>query len=640
MTSPFSRLAPFPYDALLDPGDGSGPVGLMLVPDQEGLLVARSEESLANVAPTEYGYASQDPLTETTFTFGRLTGGMGESTQTTGAARRYRDALDVDCSIGGMPRLGPAFTVQTLPAALAGATDVRQLIVGPGPTSTDLLYALRGRGVYVNTAGVWTLSRDFTGINYPTQAAVFQGTAGSRYLLVTTVTGQLWAFDGTTWNASPFAAGEIAATVAVVGNEVYVGANNELRVATGNVLAPGVFGGIIRVGHAGTRITWLQAVGDEMVVFKSDGVYTLTTTGDGVEDNDLFPELRPQAAATNGVNAVAWSDALWFGYGDAYYRMTSGGDLTPIGPERLVDNTSTVRGVPVGGTPHADWFLYLLVYNADVSTTFLFKYGTWANTDQTSGFEFLDAWHGAVAHWVGKVGTRADVVYPGGVPTLYVGFADGSIEATVLPTGTPDPASDDACRFISQGDLYMPLHTADYPATVKSFHAVAGVGPALSASLTATVYYRPTPVSAYQSIGTAFTTSGQRVTFPLPQTGVVLDTFTRLATTTDTLTPVLEHVALFEAIRPHSPTLRLGWTLTARAADRVPRRDGVVSPVPAARVRAALRTAQQAPGRVVVRLPDETINNLEAISYHEVLAPNERRVGLDHAIALRLTAVI
>ena len=44
----------------------------------------------------EPGYASQDPTTETVFTFGRLTGGMGESTQTTGAARRYRDALDVD----------------------------------------------------------------------------------------------------------------------------------------------------------------------------------------------------------------------------------------------------------------------------------------------------------------------------------------------------------------------------------------------------------------------------------------------------------------------------------------------------------------------------------------------------------------
>lgn len=637
MPGPWSRARPWPFDCELDPGDGLGSVGLMLVPDQEGLLVARSEESLANVAPTEYGYASQDPTTETVFTFGRLTGGMGEATQAPGAAPRYRYALDVDCSIAGMPRLGPEFAVQTLPAPLAGATDVRQFVVGPGPTSTDLLYALRGRGVYVNTAGVWTLSRDFTGINYPTQAAVFQGTAGSRYLLVTTVTGQLWAFDGTTWNASPFAAGEIAATVAVVGNEVYIGGNNELRVATANVLTPGVFGGIIRVGHAGTRITWLQAVGAEMVIFKSDGVYTLNADG---SDNDLFPELRPQAAATNGVNAVAWRDALWFGYGDGYYRMTSGGELTPIGPERIVENTSTVRGVPVGGTPHADWFLYLLVYNADVNTTYLFKYGTWLNTDATSSYEFLDAWHGAVAHWVGKAGTRADVAYPGGVPTLYVGFSDGSIEATVLPTGTPDPASDDSCRFVAQGDLYMPLHHADFPATVKSFHAVAGVGPQLSASLTATQFYRPTPAAAYQSIGTAFTTTGQRVTFPLPQTGVVLDTFTRLATTTDTLTPVLEHVALFEAIRPHSPTLRLGWTLTARAADRVARRDGVVSPVPASRVRAALRAAQQAPGRVVVRLPDEQIMNLEAVSFKEVLAPNERRVGLDHAIALRLTAVV
>lgn len=637
MPGPFSRAAPFPYDALLDPGDGLGSVGLMLVPDQEGLLVGRSEESLANVVPSEYGYASQDPATETTFTFGRLTGGMGESTQTSGASRRYRYALDVDCSIGGMPRLGPKFTVATLPAPLAGATDVRQFIVGPGPTSTDLLYALRGRGVYVNTAGVWTLSRDFTGINYPVQAAVFQGTAGSRYLLVTTVTGALWAFDGTTWNASPFAAGEVANNVAVVGNEVYIAGNNELRVATGNVLTPGVFGGIIRVGHLGTRITWLQAVGSEIVIFKSDGVYTVNADG---SDNDLFPELRPQASATNGVNAVAWKDALWFSYGDGFYSMDAGGGLDPIGPDRLVDLDPTLNGPVVASSPHSTWFLYAARYNPDVNTTYLLKYGTWLNADADSGFEFADAWHGAISHWVGKTATRLDVTYAGGFPTLWIGFSDGSIESTVLPSGTPDPAKDDSCRFVSQGDLYWPLHHADYPATIKSFHAVAGVGPALSASLTATQYYRPTPVAAYQSIGTPFTTSGQRVTFPLPQTGIVLDTFTRLATTTDTLTPVLEHVALFEAIRPHSPTLRLGWTLTARSADRVARRDGVVSPVSASRIRAALLAAQQAPGRCVVRLPDEVVANLESVSYHEVLAPNERRVGLDHAIALRLTTVI
>jgi hypothetical protein len=637
MTSPFSRLAPWPYDATLDPGDGLGAVGLMLVPDQEGLLVARSEESLANVAPTEYGYASQDPLTETTFTFGRLTGGMGESTQTTGAARRYRYALDVDCSIGGMPRLGPKFAVQALPALLDASADVWQVVVGPGGAA-DQYYLLRGRAVYALVGGVWSLSHDFGAGNIPQQAVVFRGTVGTRGLWVSTAHGELWKQDGTGWVQAVLPAGALAYFVEMVGGELYIGGLAHVWVCTaGDPLLAASWGGAIQVGHLGSSLTYLKALSGEITIEKDEGVFTLNADG---SNNELFPELRANVLPTNGRHATVFQDKLWFGYGDAYYRMDAAATLEPIGPERLVDLDPVMQGRSVAGAGHADWFLYLATHNPDVNTTYLLKYGTWANTDTESGFEFLDAWHGAVAHWVGKAASRVDVTYLAGVPTLWVGFADGSLEAAVLPVGTPNPAADDSCRFISQGDLYMPLHTADYPATVKSFHAVAGVGPALSASLTATVYYRPTPVSAYQSIGTAFTTSGQRVTFPLPQTGVVLDTFTRLATTTDTLTPVLEHVALFEAIRPHSPTLRLARTFTVRSADRVARRDGVVSPVPAARIRAALVAAQQAPGRVVVRLPDETINNLEAISYHEVLAPNERRVGLDHAIALRLTAVV
>lgn len=922
MPGPFSRAAPFPYDCTLDPGDGLGPVGLMLVPGEEGLLVARSEESLGNVAPTAYGYASQDPTVETTFEFGRLTGGMGESVQGSGPARRYRYALDVDCSIAGMPRLGPAFEDEAFPGIRAPAfagdpLEVRQFVTALHG-STRTLFALVDQYVYARIAGTWTLSKDFGAADEPMQAVEFQGTTGSGGLWVATILGELWLYDGAAWTQATLPAAvppdpaAFAERVEVVGGELYIGSGWEVRKATADPLLAASWSGSIKVGHQATRISGLRAVGNTLFVFKWDGIYTLNADA---SDNDLFPEMRSQQRVSNGRTAVPWKDALWFAFGDGFYRMDAGASLEAIGPERLVDLDPAIRGQSVSAAGHADWFLYLATYNAGVNTSYLLKYGTWANADQESGFEFLDAWHGAVAHWVGKRITRVDVIEfdaehdpTADGPRLWVGFDDGTVAYAELPVRTPDPAADDRCvpagtlvepdgavlaasrryytgdlvrvttarghhlagtpnhpvltptgwrplgllnegddvisrrlagqgstaapgpdvddgdtpieevfglasiagskkrvrgraqdfhgdgqdtdvevvwphgllqdrpetaigehrsqlalactdegervlarardcgdaarrrtdaahsgvrilrpratlleagrrhpqhhrllsgsqgdagtdeaathagrgdaqfrgerggglagqvapdeivrvdrvpfaghvynletenhryvaggivthncRFVTQGDLYWPLHHAGYPVTVKSFHGFAAVGPALSASLTAEQFYRPTPVAAYQSIGTAFAASGQRVAVPAAQTGVTLDAFTRLATTTDTLTPVLEHVALFEAIRPHADALRLSWSFTARAADRVGRRDGVPSPVPASRVRAALRAAAADPAAVSVTLPDETVASLEALSYRESLAPDERRVGLDHAVAVRFS---
>lgn len=667
MSSPWSRRAPFPWSIELDLGDGTGWHGLMLKPTQAGLLTGRLAEFLGDVSPTSYEYGAARPDEETTFVFGRLVGGMGEQIQSSATSRRYRYADGVDCSIGGMPRLGPLWAPATFPAVLGSDPTVRQFVVGPGADDGLIgtpvpraLYCLRGRGVYRLEAGTWVLSKDFLGSDAPLQAVVFQGTAGPARLLVTTKLGALWGYDGTNpWQQAAFAAGEDAWHCAVVGNECYIGAANTVRVATADPLATGSFGGAIAVGHAGTRITYLAALADTLFVLKSDGIYTLNADG---SDNDLFPELRPQQTgpggfvpelvpvgyAVNGLNATAWRDALYFPYGDAYYRVSAGGTLEGIGPERLVENTSPVRGVAVTGGGHADWFLYLGTWSATTGVSFLWKYGTWMpdpSPSAPSAYRFADVWHGALATWTKQI-TRLDVVHLDGEATLWVGFVDGSVESTALPTRTPDPALDARCRFRSPGHLYWPLHDAVFGADRKAFHGMTALGPVLTVGQYARQHWRVDPAAAYAVLAPDFTQNGQRVEFPDlttgaardAATGLQLDTRTVLVTTDPAATPVLEGIALHEAVRPAAgdPVPRLSWTGTVDARNRVARRDGVVSTVRAEAMLAAARTAATVAGHVRVRLPDGTVAGVAAIEYSQTLAPEAGRDGLENEIALRL----
>src|SRR4030095_16595437 len=98
-------------------------MGWRVKPTQAGLMTGKMSDFVGEVAPTSYEYGAARPDEETTFVFGRLVGGMGEKVQSSATSKRYYYAVNVDCSIGGMPRLGPQFTAATLPAPL-GATPV------------------------------------------------------------------------------------------------------------------------------------------------------------------------------------------------------------------------------------------------------------------------------------------------------------------------------------------------------------------------------------------------------------------------------------------------------------------------------------------------------------------------------------
>jgi hypothetical protein len=231
-------------------------------------------------------------------------------------------------------------------------------------------------------------------------------------------------------------------------------------------------------------------------------------------------------------------------------------------------------------------------------------------------------------------------------PALWVGFADGSVRWTPLPRRTPDPAADAACRFVPSGRVYAPLHDAVFGADRKAFHGVTALGTHLNEEQSAQIYYRVDPTAPYTALAPAFQISGQRTAFPDlttgagrdESTGFRLDFAVELTTTTGLLTPVLEGIALHEAVRPGStgPALRLSYTFTVDAAHRVVRRDGVVSRTPGELARQLLRTAARAAGHVRLRLPDETVGGFAVVAYAEALKPDAGRDGLAAGIDVRL----
>jgi len=650
-SSPWRRRAPWPYDLEVDLGDGTGWHGAMLVPGQDGLLVGRQPEYLSQVTPTSYEYGAAQPMRETTWVFGRLTGGMGESVPAARTSVRYADADGVDCSIGGFPRLGPFFDPATVPA---GAGPVRQFILAPATTPGNpppAQWMLRGTAtaVYDAPTDAWVLETDFGGGNGPLRAVLYDG-----HLTVTTAAGQLRVHGGPggAWStvAIPVGTGVAPTRCAVVAEELWVGGTSVLASnpgapvvarSRGDPAVPGNWGGQIRVGDTTAPITELVADSGVLFVLKEDGVYTLNADG---SVNDLTPELKTQRAPATGLNAVTWREQAYLGAGDATYRLAREGLLTPIGPERLVGYTGPVRGAPVSWAAHADWFLYHAAHDAGAARSYLLKFGTWTPREGApAGDAFDEVWNGAIASWSKQI-TRLDVLYPASGPVLWAGFADGTAESTPLPSRTPDPAQDTRCRFRASGTLNAPRHDAGFGADPKAFHGVTALGPVLDAAATAAVAWRVDPAAAYAALGAPYTASGQRREFPdlvdgAPRDGATgnwIDLRLTLSTTTATRTPVLEGIALHEAVRPASsgPGLRLIWTFTVACRNRLVRRDGVVSLGTADATRALCRAMVRAPGHVRYRIPDETTGGFAVISVADALAPDRGRDGYQADLAV------
>ena len=164
--APWSRRAPYPYDARIGGANG---LGLMLISGEDGQLVAVKSKPL-DAAPATYQYETQQPFLERTYVLRDLFDGMGQQAQPTGTPRRYHFAIDLDTSVNGHTMLGPLFHAETV----AVGEPIKQIIVAQHE-GLPTVFALAGNLVVRRVSdNSWTTSLTLGGGSQVNQAVRFR----------------------------------------------------------------------------------------------------------------------------------------------------------------------------------------------------------------------------------------------------------------------------------------------------------------------------------------------------------------------------------------------------------------------------------------------------------------------------------
>jgi hypothetical protein len=499
---------------------------------------------------------------------------------------------------------GPKFEThaETIDAA---AGEVRQLLWAlHGGALT--LFALCENAVYRRVSdGTWTVSLSAATLagSKPQQAIRFKhrGVTPVDALYLATSASNLYKYDGAAWTLAAAAAGP--GTGAVQGEARYIErVNDELWVAgdywvvkvTDDPMVRANYSAVIYVGDQTAKITWLKQLGDTLLIWKEDGVYTVDVAG---LDHELFPTLRGKNTSKNGKNATVWIDKVWFTYGDQSFMLTEDGVLKPDGMEQMLENDSVVHGEWIAGAGHNTWFFYELIYNADNDMTYLLKHGTWVeeNSNQnTPGVaQYAESHHGALYEW-DKKATCAEIVaglHNTGNDRLYVGFLDGTVQWCVLPQNSPNPAEDGHCEFTALPSyIYLPIHHAGFRADNKLWHAITAMGPRLTNTEWIEIEYILDISNDLADWTTVFpdepkfTIPGQRRAFTTdevndPVSGkaarfrVKLEKDPDLSASPAQLGPVVEGIVIHESIRP---AFSREFTFSVKAGSYLALRDGRV----------------------------------------------------------------
>lgn len=650
-----SRRRPWPYDCYI------GTQRVMLVPDDDGNLIGRKTRTLDQSAPTTFEYGSADPFKERTFLWTKLFSGLGQAVApTTGETpRRYNYAVNADCSIDGYWMKGPNFE-QHVETVDATAGEVRQLVVALHG-GAETVFAVCENGVWRRTAdGAWTPSLTsgtapaLPAGQYPQQAVRFKakGTPSIDALYLGTATGNIWQYTGATWVQAAAAQGPGTGSdngecryINKVGDELWVAGDHWVVKVEEDPLDRTKYAGVIYIGDQTTKITWLAALANTLIICKEDGIYTVST--DGV-DQELFPTLRGRHDPANGRNAAAWIDQLWVPFGGTSYRLDAQGTLVPDGLEQLLENTTEVKGQMVAGAGHNTWFFYEVYYNG-VGSSFLVKHGSWVDDGTGRNVQFLNsAHHGALAQW-SKRATACHVLaglHPSGNDRLYVGFADGTVEWCVLPKDGPNPIADGACEF-TQADsyVYLPTHHSNFQADNKLYRGISTFGPHLTNTEWVELEYRLDVTNASASwiplvaTDAIFSFPGQRKDFPVasPVFGRAIQFRVKLAKNPDVVasplsqSPVIDGIAVHEQIRP---AISLEYTLHIDASSVAVKHNGARFRQRGAAIREALLNRVAAAGPTAFVLPDGSEQEMTIVDYQEGWTPKKKRFDLEYVISI------
>jgi hypothetical protein len=627
--------------------------GLMLLPQQDGILVGKKQTIVETVYPVAQEYDSAPIYKERTFVF-KPTAGMGERQQSSTGDRRYHYALD--CWIlGGLLGKGPLLH-PLVPAVTPGA--VRQFIDGLNAARALTLFALAGSYVLQSTADTSAgQTVAYSRVPQIAQSAVRFMSAGT-----TPVDAVYVAWDdgvltqmGATNVTCTLPAGMHANYVEKIGRELWIAdaAAATIRSTTNDPTQAGSWGGPILVGDPSVPITCLRASGGKLWILKANGdVFSVNADG---SDNDWFPSERVPQDVTNGRTAASWLGALWFRAGPTFYRMDPSPSLQPIGPERNLQNSSEVQG-PV--QCFVGWGAHLAfggIYNPTTSTTtgnptsYLLTYGNWEPAEQTQpsgpSLQFVDQWDGAIAHWPNRQISALYVSAVQSPPRLYCGFVDGGYDWIKL---VPNPLTvGSGAEFTTTTSrIVLPLHTAMFEANKKQVVSLSGFGPRMNWGDNAVGNYRirgstgsPGPMGdqTWHTVDPPITQNGMRVDLDPNIAGIACEFAFDLNNLSSSETPVFEGFGIHERV---VPDFRYDWTLAVDARDYVARKDGASVRQNGRQIRDVLQQVSAQPALATVELPDETIEGLAFVQYQERLVPHSgqnARFGQQFAIDVQLT---
>lgn len=647
MTEP--RRRPYPFDINV------GGTGMMLGKTQPGQpkLVSKKTADLSQVAPTSFEYGALNPLREKTHPYRGLQLGMGLKQQENFNDQRYTSCLLMDPSVWPIPK-GPDITLNT-PVTTDSTNGVRKFVELGG-----VLYSACGRYFLKRASEVsWTVAKDFgAGVNI-LDAIVFQSNFdGTARVFVALSTGVAqYSTDGTTFTAM----GTFTALAfAVVGREFWWATDTNLLRKLDTNANPTVEANYtatqFRAGDKSSSITALAVTAaGTLLILKTDGIYTLDGAGD---DHNLYPFLKFAPDPDNGRYWGQFANDLHTTYNGSHFRLSSDLVLDPVGPERLINNDSVVRGAVTAFAGVGTLFAHAGLWNGDTGKGYLMKFGGYIqgrNPDTSTGFLLkfggfsssatdaepvrIDSWHGSLSQEFSSKITALFVSSIGAVAghtRTYIGFADGSV-AWFGNSCVPNPAACSTYRFATvDGTIDFPLWHGLLHADVKTLRSATVTGTQIDASNYYQLNYKTDPGSgSFTAFNTNFNSPvREKANFP-SNTTTVLAAFRIIAhSTANTTCPLLTGLAIHHALRLDRIMVYEGDVL---CAESLIKRDSTPMRLGRTKIRSALQSAVDAAGSTTVFLPDESSQQLSFIDYQEALAFDE--VGKQWTASLHFQAL-
>jgi hypothetical protein len=604
-----AKRSPFPYHLKI------GDTGLILGtpgPNKPAVVLSKVQD-ISQVAPPDFSYGGTSPLNDRDEPYESLVLGMGLRIQEKWQDFRYASAQGVDLSVWPWCK-GPEINLVT-PATVDATTGVRTFFE-LGTT----LYCAQGRYILRRVSDVsWTVAKDFgAGVSVLNVTVFTSNFDGVQRAWAALSSGPAqYSADGTAWTAM---ATFTALAFVAIGREWWWADDvNQLRKCDTNAdprVEANYTSLIFRAGDKSSAVTALMVTAaGTLLIAKTDGLYTLDQAGD---DHQLFPFLKFAPDANNGRAWGQFENSLYTSYGRNLLKVDTDLSASDVGPEKLVNNDSPVRGRVSAFAAVGGMFAYVGLFNPDTLTSYLMKFGGYASQEGTPEPKLLDVWHGSVSDPFTVRAIQAlhvsTVAAPTGHTRTYVGFSDGSIGWMINPC-VANPAACSAYRFhVGDGWVDLPLWHGGYHASVKSLRHVAVTGESLNATNYVTLQYKLDPQAAgWTTLGNVFDNATyETAPFPTTASAILAEFRVHLVNTASTASPLVSAVSIGHALRPKR---YMQVELTILCADGLVRRDGVPLRIGRRQIQRVVEAAVDTPGAVRCTLPNESTHDLTFTDY-------------------------